>query len=69
MRFIDSLAANATTSLLRDIADRKPSELDFWNGSVVRQGQAVDVSTPVNEFVYHSMLPQELRARGKIVFP
>jgi 2-dehydropantoate 2-reductase len=69
MRFVDSLAANATTSLQRDIADGKPSELDFWNGSVVRQGRAVDVSTPVNQFIYHSMLPQELRARGRIVFP
>src|SRR6516165_1298601 len=69
MRFIDSLASNATTSLQRDIADGKPSELDFWNGSVVRQGRAVDVSTPVNQFIYHSMLPQELRARGKIIFP
>ena len=69
MRFIDSLAANATTSLQRDIADGKPSELDFWNGSVVRQGRALNVSTPVNQFIYHSMLPQELRARGKIIFP
>jgi 2-dehydropantoate 2-reductase len=69
MSFIDTLAANATTSLQRDIAEGKPSELDFWNGSVVRQGRAVDVSTPVNRFIYHSMLPQELRARGKIVFP
>jgi 2-dehydropantoate 2-reductase len=69
MRFIDSLAANATTSLQRDIAEGKPSELDFWNGSVVRQGQAVHVSTPVNQFIFHSMLPQELRARGRIVFP
>jgi 2-dehydropantoate 2-reductase len=69
MRFVDTLAANATTSLQRDIADGKPSELDFWNGSVVRQGQATGVSTPVNQFIYYSMLPQELRARGKIVFP
>src|SRR6516162_9293054 len=68
MRFIDSLAANATTSLQRDIADGKPSELEFWNGSVVRQGRAVDVSTPVNQFIYYSMLPQELRARGTIAF-
>jgi 2-dehydropantoate 2-reductase len=68
MRFIDSLAENATTSLQRDIADGKPSELDFWNGSVVRQGRAMDVATPVNEFIYHSMLPQELRARGRVVF-
>jgi 2-dehydropantoate 2-reductase len=69
MRFIDLLAANATTSLQRDIAEGKPSELDFWNGSVVRQGRALNVSTPVNQFIYHSMLPQELRARGKIAFP
>jgi 2-dehydropantoate 2-reductase len=69
MRYVDSLAANATTSLQRDIAEGKPSEIDYWNGAVVRQGRAVEVSTPVNEFIYHSMLPQELRARGKMVFP
>jgi 2-dehydropantoate 2-reductase len=69
MKFIDSLAPNATTSLQRDIADGKPSEIDFWNGSVVRQGRAAGVPTPVNQFIYHSVLPQELRARGKVVFP
>ena len=69
MRYVDSLAANATTSLQRDIAEGKPSEIDFWNGAVVRQGRAVNVSTLANEFVYHSMLPQELRARGKVTFP
>ncbi len=69
MKFIDTLAANATTSLQRDIAEGKPSEIDFWNGAVVRLGQAAGVTTPVNQFIYHSMLPQELRARGKLVFP
>ena len=69
MKFIDSLAANATTSLQRDMTDGKPSEIEFWNGSVVRQGQALGVPTPVHRFIYHSMLPQELRARGKVVFP
>jgi 2-dehydropantoate 2-reductase len=69
MKFIDALAPNATTSLQRDIADGKPSEIDFWNGSVVRQGQVADVPTPVHQFIYHSVLPQELRARGKVVFP
>jgi 2-dehydropantoate 2-reductase len=68
MKLIDTLAAHATTSLQRDIADEKPSELDSWNGSVVRQGQAIGVSTPVNQFIYHSMLPQELHARNKIAF-
>ena len=48
MNFIDTLAPNATTSLQRDIAEGKPSEIDFWNGAVVRLGQAVGVTTPVN---------------------
>ena len=69
MRYVDLLAANATTSLQRDIAEGKPSEIDYWSGAVVRQGRAVEVSTPVNQFIYHSLLPQESRARGKIVFP
>ena len=69
MKFVDTLAENATTSLQRDIAEGKPSEIDFWNGAVVRLGRAVNIPTPVNQFIYHSVLPQELRARGKLVFP
>jgi 2-dehydropantoate 2-reductase len=69
MSYVDTLPANSTTSLQRDIADGKPSEIDYWNGSVVRQGRAVKVPTPVNEFIYYSVLPQELRARGAVVFP
>jgi 2-dehydropantoate 2-reductase len=52
-----------------DIAEGKPSEIDYWNGSVVRQGRAVNVSTPTNQFIYDSLRPQELRARGDVVFP
>jgi len=69
MSYVDTLPANSTTSLQRDIAEGKPSELDYWNGSVVRQGRAVNVSTPANQFIYRSLLPQELRARGAVVFP
>jgi 2-dehydropantoate 2-reductase len=69
MSYVDTLPANSTTSLQRDIAEGKPSELDYWNGAVVRQGRAVEVSTPVHQFIYHSLLPQESRARGKLVFP
>jgi 2-dehydropantoate 2-reductase len=69
MSYVDTLPANSITSLQRDIADGKPSELDYWTGSVVRQGREINVSTPVNQFIYHSLLPQELRARGDLVFP
>jgi 2-dehydropantoate 2-reductase len=54
MSYTDTLPANFTTSLQRDIAEGKPSEIDYWNGSVARQGRAVNVSTPGNECIYHS---------------
>ncbi len=66
LSFMDSLAPNGTTSLQRDIADGKPSELEAWNGAVVRLGRDVDVSTPLHAFLYHCLLPAELRARGEI---
>lgn len=69
MTFIDSLVPGGTPSLQRDIAAGKPSELDAWNGAVVRLGQEAGVPTPLNEFIYHSLLPLELRARGEVQFP
>jgi 2-dehydropantoate 2-reductase len=69
MKFYDALPANGTTSLQRDIADGKMTELEYWNGAVVRLGREVSVATPTNEFIYDCLLPSELRARGKINFP
>ena len=69
MNFYDSLPPNGTTSLQRDIADGKRTELEYWNGAVVRLGYEVGVPTPTNRFVYDCLLPSELRARGKITFP
>ena len=69
MAFVDTLPQNGTTSLHRDIMDGNPSELDFWNGAVVRLGQEVGIATPLNSFIYNSLLPRELRAQGKLSFP
>jgi 2-dehydropantoate 2-reductase len=69
MAFLDSLTPGGTTSLQRDIADGKPSELEAWNGAVVRLGREAGVDTPLHEFIYHSLLPLEMRARGKVQFP
>jgi 2-dehydropantoate 2-reductase len=68
MGLIDALAPDSTTSLQRDIVAGKPSELEAWNGAVVRLGQEADVTTPLHEFIYHSLLPSELRARGQEQF-
>lgn len=69
MEFVDSLDPGGTTSLQRDIIDGRPSELDAWNGAVVRAGKEVGVATPLHEFIYRSLLPSELRARRKMEFP
>jgi len=69
MKFYDTLPANGTTSLQRDIVDGKMSELEYWNGAGVRLGREVAVPTPTNQFIYDCLLPLELRARGKVDFP
>jgi 2-dehydropantoate 2-reductase len=68
LAFIDGLPAEGTASMQRDIMEGRPSELEAQNGAVVRLGQEVGVETPVNAFIYHSLLPMELRARGQIEF-
>jgi 2-dehydropantoate 2-reductase len=69
MAFLDSLAENATTSMQRDIIAGKPSELEAWNGAVVRLAREAGVAVPTHEAVYYCLLPQELRARGRLTFP
>jgi 2-dehydropantoate 2-reductase len=69
MGFVDALDPAGTTSLHRDIADGRPSELEAWNGAVVRLGREAGVATPVHGFLYSSLLPLERRARGELAFP
>ena len=49
----------------RDLMDGRPSELEVQNGGVVRLGLEVGVPTPVNSFIYNSLLPQEMKARSQ----
>ena len=49
----------------RDIMEGRPSEIEVQNGAVVRLGLTTGVPTPINDFIYHSLLPQEKRARGE----
>lgn len=61
---IDALPYDATSSLTRDVWEGKPSEIEYQNGTVVRLGKKHGVETPINSFVYNSILPSELKARG-----
>ena len=68
MAFIDNLPEGATASMQRDIIEGRPSELESQNGAVLRLGSEQGVPTPIHAFLYHSLLPQELRARGEVDF-
>lgn len=65
LAFLDALPPAGTTSMQRDIADGRPSELESWNGAVVRLAREAGVETPLHRFVYASLLPQERAARGQ----
>jgi 2-dehydropantoate 2-reductase len=58
----DALAADATSSLQRDIMQGKRSELDAQLGAVVRMGREANVPTPVAGLLYAVLLPQERMA-------
>ena len=66
LALVDGLDPAATTSLQRDIMAGKPSELEAWTGAVVRLGREAGTATPLNDYLYHSLLPSELQARGEL---
>jgi len=68
MAALEKIPASGTSSLQRDIIAGKPSELEAWTGAVVRIGEEEGVPTPLHSFLYYSLLPLELRARGQVKF-
>ena len=63
MKFVDSLDPEVIPSMQRDIMAGDPSELESQTGAVVRMGSETGISTPLNEFIYNCLLPQEKLAR------
>lgn len=68
MSFIDGMAPGVIPSMQRDITEGRPSELAAQSGAVVRMGLESGVPTPVHSFIYASLLPQELKARGEVAY-
>jgi 2-dehydropantoate 2-reductase len=69
MSFVDGLEHHGTSSMQRDVMEGRRTELEAWNGAVVRLGREAAVETPVHSFLYAALLPQELRARGDAPAP
>jgi len=63
LAFIDQQPEQGISSLHRDIAAGRRSELDAWNGAIARRALKIDVPAPINTFIYHSLLPLERLAR------
>lgn len=61
---VDNTVYNTTASMQRDIMEGRPSELEHFNGYIVKEGKALHILTPANSFIYHCLLPQEKRARS-----
>ena len=64
MAFVDGLPEDATSSMQRDIAAGRLSELEAQNGAVVRMGRELDVEVPTHEFIYQTLRPLEEKARA-----
>jgi 2-dehydropantoate 2-reductase len=60
----DGMPDEGTASMQRDITEGRPSELDGQIGAVVRLGAEVGVAAPIHQFIYRSLLPLEMKARG-----
>ena len=63
MASIDALPEDATSSMQRDIAAGKPSELESQNGAVVRMAREAGVDVPTHELIYQTLRPLEQKAR------
>ena len=61
---IQNQGADVTASTQRDIMDGKPSELDNFNGYILREGKRLGIPVPVNELIYECLLPMEQEARA-----
>ena len=59
MAAVDGLPVDATSSMQRDIAAGKPSELDSQNGAVVRMAHETGIEVPTHTLIYETLKAQE----------
>jgi 2-dehydropantoate 2-reductase len=60
---IDSLPADASASMQRDLAAGRPSELDDQTGAIVRFAMRRNVAVPIHEALLGALVPHERDAR------
>src|SRR5256714_1441090 len=66
MASVDTLPDDATSSMQRDIAAARPSELESQNGAVVRMAREAGITVPTHESIYEALKPREAVARSAV---
>ena len=64
LAFIDNAGPNIKASMQLDVEACHRTELESMVGVIGRKGRQLGVPTPAADFVYASLLPVELKARG-----
>ncbi|WP_346846187.1 2-dehydropantoate 2-reductase [uncultured Rothia sp.] len=62
--YTEGFDSATTSSMQRDLAEGKPSELDDQVGEIVRRAQSVEVHTPTQDFLYQALKAREEIARS-----
>ena len=63
---VDRLPIDGTSSMQRDIAAGKPSELESQNGAVVRMAREIGLAVPTHELIYAKLKALESKARSNV---
>lgn len=64
-KVIDRQNFDTTMSMQRDMMQGKPSELENFNGFISSMGEKLNIPTPTNDFIYHSLKLMEEQARSE----
>ncbi|WP_037319025.1 ketopantoate reductase family protein [Salegentibacter sp. Hel_I_6] len=61
---IQNQPPGTTASTQRDIMAGRPSELENFNGFIVKEAEKLGIATPVNKMIYECLMPMEIAARN-----
>lgn len=67
LALVDSLPADATSSMQRDLMGGRPSELEYLTGAVVRLSRTAGLEAPTCDRIYRALRPVEERARKEVL--
>jgi 2-dehydropantoate 2-reductase len=64
LALVDEMPADGSTSMQRDFAAGRRTELEAFSGTVCRKGLELGIPTPVHSTCYDLLLPLELKAQA-----